>query len=315
MTQADKKKFILSVLTQQWWKAAYDENFTEDLVLEFPFAPPGMFQKVEFPQTLAHKEWLGRTVRSWDVEVISIVGLKQLDSDVFFLTYNVKGDVHWGGNDGAYQNRVIDRVTLRDGKICNIREWSNPFQYIWAAGREIPTFHVSLDHHANIGPALHQPLPPTPEYDLSPEACEARRAENIDRFGSDRPGYACTPIKVPEGFLRYVWFVPPEMKDYYSAEEEPFMSLWSNLSTESFRFLPGAIVYETEDPNEAFFEASAYGMYHWEGNHSYGGYMNRYLMHITMNEQGLCNRYDEYLNPINKMNSINQSIPSFPWLY
>ena len=93
------------------------------------------------------------------------------------------------------------------------------------------------------------------------------------------------------------------------------MSLWSNLSTESFRFLPGAIVYETEDPNEAFFEASAYGMYHWEGNHSYGGYMNRYLMHITMNEQGLCNRYDEYLNPINKMNSINQSIPSFPWLY
>lgn len=315
MTQAEKKEFILSVLKQQWWKKEYDSCFTSDLALEMPFAPPGMFQEIKFPQTLVHKQWLNRTVHRWEVEPLSIVGPKQPDGNVFFLTYNVKGTVHWGGIDGAYQNRVVARVTLQDGLICNIREWSNPFQYIWAAGREIPTFHVSLDVHSKVGAVLHQPLPPTPEYDLSPEACEARRAENIDRFSSDKAGYACSPIKVNEGFQRFVWFVPPEMKDSYSAEEEPFMSLWSGLSAESWAFLPGAIVYETEDPNEAFFEASAHGMYHWEGNHSFGGYMNRYLMHITMNEQGLCTRYDEYLNPINKMNSINQSIPSFPWLY
>ena len=315
MTEAEKKELILSVLTNQWWKPEYNACFTEDFCLELPFAPPGMFQEIPFPQIDVHKEWLCRTVKSWNVEVLSIVGPKQPDGDVFFLTYNVKGDVCWGGNDGTYQNRVVDRVTLQGAQICNIREWSNPFQYIWAAGREIPTFHVSLDWNSNIGSVLNRPITPLPEYDLSPEACEARRAENIYRFSTDTAGIACQPIKVKDGFQRYVWFVPPEMKDHYSDEEAVFMELWSSLSCESFHFLPGAKVYETENPNEAFFEPSATAVYHWEGNHSYGGYMNRYLCHITMNEQGFCDRYDEYLNPINKMNSINQSIPTFPWLY
>lgn len=315
MTQAEKKEFILSVMSQQWWKPCYDSAFTDDFKLECPFAPPGMFQEIPFPQIMVHKDWLARTVKSWEVDVISILGPKQPDGDVFFLTYNVRGAVHWGGCDGEYQNRVVDRVTLRDGKICNIREWSNPLQYIWAAGREIPLFRVSLDWNCNIGSVLNRPKAPEPEYDLSPEACEARRKENIFRFSTDTAGIACQPIRVPEGFLRYVWFVPPEMKDHYSDEEAPFMELWSSLSCDGFQFLPGAVVYETEDPNECFFEPSATAVYHWEGNHSHGGYMNRYLCHIEMNEQGFCTRYDEYLNPINKMNSINKSIPSFPWLY
>lgn len=315
MTQAEKKEFILSVLTNQWWKVEYDDYFTSDLVIEYPFAPPGMFQELHTAQIIAHKDWLNRTVRTWGVEVLSLLGPKEEDGDRFFLTWTVNGDVHWGGTDKTYSNRVITRITLKDGKICNMREWSNPFQYIWAAGREIPLFQVKLDSTSKIGDALHTPLPPAQVYDLSHNACEVRRLENIDRFLSTKPGYACSPVKVSEGFLRYVWFVPPEMKDHYASDETPFMELWSSLSTASFSFLPGSILYETEDPHECFFEPCAYGMYHWMGNNSFGGYMNRYLCHIEMNEQGFATRYDEYLNPINKMNSINQSIPTFPWLY
>lgn len=298
-----------------WWRSDYDEMFDEGIIVEYPFAPPGMLQDLFPAQVFVQKQWLNKTVRNWKAKVESVLAAKDPAEDWFFITYDAEADVHWGGVDSRYENRYIAKVDFNEDRICRIREWSNPFRYIWAAGREIPIFRVSLDSTSKIGKFLDTPKVEQPQYDLSPEACQQRRQSNIDCYLSTETGYAWNPIQAPTGYQRFVWFVPPEMKDFYDEEEVKFMTLWTNASYDSFAYLPGTKIFETEDPNEVFYESSAMGDYHWEGNHSHGGYMNRYLLHICLDEQGFCTRYDEYLNPINKMNSINKSIPSFPWLY
>lgn len=44
-------------------------------------------------------------------------------------------------------------------------------------------------------------------------------------------------------------------------------------------------------------------------------YVKDMKLYLELDDYGFIRRYDETLNPINKMNSINKPLPAFPYMY
>ncbi len=318
MTRNEKKKMLTELFQQKWWLGEFRDHFTEDLTYEAPMAPPGMLQSLNEGMTAIHMMWLSATVKTWEAEILKSYGPKEENGDTFFIIYNVKADVKWGGTENTYSNkRGVLRIRMNGDKICSIKEWFNPLNWIKAAGRDVPVFGMSIPMCNELSRAIHKEKPARPEYDMSPEACENRRKSNIECFGSLEKGYACSPIPVEKGFDRLVLNVPANMKEDVTPEEREYFDLWLAVGeTKPWTWMPGAVVYETDDPYASFSEPCGYGGYNWPGNEEFGMfYANKYICYIELDDKGFCKRYWEFLNPIAKMNSVNKSLPSFPWLF
>lgn len=303
------------VLTAPWWEPEHAGLLDPDMTLELPFAPPGMAQSLCRGQVWAHKEWLKRTVKGWRSDIRRVYGPRDEKTGVYFVLHDVRGQVHWADTDGVYENHVVTRVTVRDGRVVRMKEWSNPLRYYAAIHTELPTFYVKIPEKAVAQAVLHKKSVPAPVYPTDPESVAQRRRDNYNSMITSDHDVMLKMVTAPGNFQRIVYFVPPEMEEVYSPEEAEIMESWTDASMDTWQLMDDAVGYETDDPNAFFFETGGYGMVHWEGNNAYGGYYNRYLKFIRLDDQGLMTEYHEYLNPINKMNSVNKAIPTFPWLY
>ena len=143
-----------------------------------------------------------------------------------------------------------------------------------------------------------------------------RARNNVLSFiDTDSLSAAKRRISSPE-FRHAVWNAPPEMLEEYPVEDFPAFDLWIDRSlSKGWSGHPDMIPYATDDPHVYFLEAGGFGTAEWVGNGKSGGYGNRYIKYIEIDDNGLLKRWDENLNPISKFNSINVSLPSFPYLY
>lgn len=300
-----------------WWLPEHSGLLDERFTLELPFAPPGMVQYPCRGQVHAHKTWMGNTVSNWTVNVERIFAPKDPASGVYFAVYTVTADTRWGGAALPYRNRHIDRVTVKDGKVTNLREWFNPLEWLRAAGREIPLFRVEIPWQdvPKYREMREKREREAVEYDCSPEAVQARMEQNVRAFLASTSAENHQTFDSPTNYDRTVFWLPPEMKEHVEGDEVDQMEAWTWDSMHSWQLMDDAVAYETDDPKCWFFETGGYGQVSWLGNDSDGGYHNRYLKYMEMDDQGFIIKYGEYVNPINKFNSINKSIPSFPWLY
>lgn len=318
MSETLKEKnyaLVEKVVTSPWWEPKYAELLDPNMTLELPFAPPGMCQNLGRGQLWAHKTWMTKTVHNWDVSVRRIYGPKKAETGIYFAMIDVRGDVHWADTDGVYENYAVLRVTVKNGKVVNIKEWSNPFKYYAAIHVTLPTFYVKIPEKAVVKAVLGKKEQPVPVYPADPESVAQRARDNYRSMVTSDHDEMLKMTTAPGNFKRIVFYVPPEMQEEYSSEEAEIMESWTNASMDTWQLMDDAIGYELDDPNAFFFETGGYGQWHWEGNNACGGYYNRYLKFITLDDQGLMTQYHEYLNPVNKMNSINKQIPTFPWLY
>lgn len=313
----DGKRIVEKFVTSPWWKAEYEDLLSADFSLELPFAPPGVAQYPCAGQLWAHKQWLGKTTREWNVSVERIYPPKDPETGVYFAVTNVTAKVCWGGAESDYKNRVVARVTVRDGKVTNLREWSNPLEWLRAAGREVPLFRVAIPWDKvpkyREERLARESAPFT--FDASPEAVKARMAQNVSAFCAATSEENHKTFDHPTNYDRTVYWLPHEMKEHVEGDEIDQMEAWTWGSMHTWKLMEDAIAYPTEDPKCFFFETGGYGDVSWLGNDSHGGYQNRYIKYMEMDENGFIIKYGEYVNPINKFNSINKSIPSFPWLY
>ncbi len=312
-SKAENRALVTEVLSGPYWQPAYAHRFTEDFALELPYAPPGMPQNLCRGQTEAHFLWLAKSVKRWAVEPdsLEVYGMKD-DPDLFWVVRIAGGDVHWGGQDGQFSSRFVTKVELRDGKICRMKEFSDPLAYLKAAGRMPPIFKMGLDQEeAARRQAAAKPAVYTPDPNGDDPAVIAQKVrDNIDSLVH---GQFSKRVNGPV-VHHYCWFVPHEMKTHYTPEENPAMDVWMERSLLEWTTHCDPICYETDDPDIWFFECGGYGYAEWQGNDSAGGYQNRYVKFLQM-KKGECVRNDEYLNPINKLNAINAVIPSFPYFY
>jgi hypothetical protein len=111
-----------------------------------------------------------------------------------------------------------------------------------------------------------------------------------------------------------LWFAPYEMNEDSTPIRQAGHVDWISRSTIRLIRYEDPIVYETDNPDIYFIELGTYGEMAWAGNDAQGGYRNRYVFYIEF-ENGWVKNHSECLNPINKFNSINISIPSFPYFY
>ena len=307
------RALVTRVLSGPYWRPEYADCFTEDFTLELPYAPPGMPQNLCHGQTAAHFLWLTKSVRTWTLEPdsLEVYGVKD-DPDLFWAVRIAGGSVRWGMNDGHFSSRFVTRVELSGGRLVHMKDFSDPLAYLKAAGREVPVFKVGLDQEeADRRRAAAQPAGYTADPNGEDPAVIARKVrDNIDSLVN---GQFAKRVNGPE-VSHFCWFVPDEMKTHYTPQEDPAMDVWMERSLLQWQTHCDPICYETDDPDIWFFECGGCGYAEWQGNHSGGGYQNRYVKFLQM-KNGECIRNDEYLNPINKLNAINAVIPSFPYYY
>jgi ketosteroid isomerase-like protein len=103
----------------------------EDVVAEFPFAPPGAPARIE--ERAALYEYLRNYPDVIDIHALPDVTIYATDDpDVAIADWSASGTVLANGN--AYEMRYATFVTFRDGLIVNYREYWNPQAFLAAMG-------------------------------------------------------------------------------------------------------------------------------------------------------------------------------------
>ena len=303
-----------TMMENMWWKPEFDNLFTEDFTIELPYAPPGMNQYMCVGQTLAHKFWLNRTVKDWHVRDMKLYGPRDPFGDKFICIRYAGGNVHWGGQDGVFESRHISLMTIKDGKISHLKEWANPIEYLKGANVEVPVFLQEFDEEKAAKRLENQPA--RPKYDMSPEAIQKRAYDNVHSFIELNFFEAVKKRTYSETYHHAIWNAPPNMLEQYPKEKYHVFDQWIDDSlTREWHGHPDIIPYATDDPHVFFFESGGYGLAEWIGNNTVGGYANRYMKYLELDDAGFIQCYDETLSPISKMNSINKPLPAFPYMF
>ncbi|WP_017607558.1 nuclear transport factor 2 family protein [Nocardiopsis xinjiangensis] len=100
--------------------------FTDDAVMEFPFAPPGRPDRLEghaavHEYLIGYPDWL-------DLRRIKDSTVHQThDPRVIIAEFSAEGVVVASGE--PYQARYISVVTIRDGRIAHFRDYWSPLVF------------------------------------------------------------------------------------------------------------------------------------------------------------------------------------------
>lgn len=319
MIAREKNKAIArQMIVSEYWKDEYKDLFSDLYYFDFPTAPPGMPQRFQDGEVDNFFEWMGRTVKRWDVDLEEIHGVEN-DSTTFFAVGWVDADVYWGMQDGHLHSKMLAKISVKNQKVCYMKLHMDPLKFLDAAGRKYPIFRMDIDHPEvyqyleNTKEDPHAKAGDAPEEELTKEQ---KIQKTLDAFRSPDYWYQVShEASYQDGFTAYVWCLPPEMdKDAtYDGEELARVEAWSVLSCPEIDFHEGGITWKADDADIYFGEYDCKGTTTWLGNDVVGKYRNNYFYILRMNEKGEVAVSEEFLNPINKMNSINVSVPSFPY--
>jgi hypothetical protein len=258
---------------------------------------------------------------------------------VFWAVGERGGDVFWGGRDGHFHSKFFMRIELAGGKVTYIKIWMDPLAFLRAAGREVPRYamdiydpkvdeyiaeHPEVKHFGATYGAAGQGA----DLDMAPGAVAARRENNLRSFicGEEREKYRKLETFAP-GFRGGAWFAPMEMPEGVGMGTDQLMDdhgvpphleqrmqAWVKASSPWMYKHPRGRVFATDDVNVWFVEMNGHGPARWRGNgYDYGHYHQPYLLIAKFDEAGRLTVRDEVLNPVNKYNCVNISLPSFPY--
>ena len=104
-------------------REAYADLWTEDAVHEYPYAPAPYSKKLEGRDTIT--AYIGNVTQSatnWSFTNFTFSATS--DPDTVFVEFEGSALVTATGK--RYQQIYVGRITLREGKIANYREFWNP---------------------------------------------------------------------------------------------------------------------------------------------------------------------------------------------
>jgi ketosteroid isomerase-like protein len=117
------------------WLAKGSNSFvdmvTDDVVMEFPFSPPGIVTRLEGKQAIAdHLQRLGGLLEISSMSAPTVH--RSVDPDHFVLEFEGHGRGLATGE--PYDQQYISVIRLRDGKIAHYRDYWNPLVVLRALG-------------------------------------------------------------------------------------------------------------------------------------------------------------------------------------
>ena len=300
--KADNMAVAEAFSTLEFWQPEYRSLFAPGCVLEFPVAPPGWLQKLRPGEDVTHFDWLCRTVKNWKWKNVAVYATNFPDK--FWIMRDGEGDVFWAGKEGRYDGRFVTRLTIESGKITYIKDYFDSIAAYKAAGIELPLFKYDAPD------PMSMPIRDlVPDVTGDPEALAAQTKATLSKFVS---------VDFWEGeinandIVHELPFTPVNMPKRYNAREYDALNDWIGRNCLEWETYPGSILYETHVPGVYFIESGGVGYMSWTGVE--GVYQQRELSFLRI-ENGYAKEFHEYFNPLNKFNSINTPIPTFPYLY
>ena len=288
-----------------FWLPENGSFFHEHFHLEFPFAPPGWFQDMNEYETRTHFEWLNRSVKNWKWENSTVYATNL--PDTFWIIRDGEGDVFWNTHDGHFKSRFLTMVQLQDDKIIYMKDHFDNVHVYEAAGIKLPTF--IYDAPAPESVPERPEVPKLQGEELQKNAIAAVKSMVCVDFWEDDG----TSQTLANEFVHGLPFTPPDMPRYYNLREYDALNVWLQENTKNWVVYPGTVLYETDHEGEYIIESGGSGNESW--SHCPDGfYQNRHVSYLKV-ENGYAVNYDEYFDPLKKFNSINISIPSFPYLF
>lgn len=297
-----------------YWRGDCEDLYSDDFVLDLPYAPPGMYQHLGKNELKWHYDWLSHTVAdSWVWENCKALGTNHPGR--FWVFRKGSGPVLWGGKEGWYESRFATLLEIKDGRITYAKDHFDPVGFYKAIGVELPRFYYDGGKPSAF-----------PEWKTAVKPLEGEEAirkqveETLNFFVS--PDYWNPEVNdvLAEDFVHELTFAPADMPRIYRGREYDALNEWLD------RHLKGGtiydeIFYETTDPHIYITEYNCLFETDWgytaeqisAGAH--GRYPNREISYIELDDNGRCRRLDEYLNTVSKFLSTNTSIPTFPYMY
>jgi len=105
---------------------------TDDVVFEFPFAPPGRPARVEGREALGR--YLAATAILSRIEALALSNLEfhqTVNPDVAIAEMTIAGKVK--GTGEPYARSYVGVLTVREGRIARYRDYWNPLESLSAA--------------------------------------------------------------------------------------------------------------------------------------------------------------------------------------
>ncbi|MCC8152141.1 MAG: phenazine biosynthesis protein [Lachnospiraceae bacterium] len=288
-----------------FWNSEYAAFLSDDFTLELPFAPPGWLQNMSPSESKTHLQWLERTVTNWAWSDIKVYATNYPDK--FWILRSGEGDVFWMARDGRLNSRFITRVDVREGKISHMKDCFDNMRVYEAVGIALPEFYYTAPLADTMADRPKVPV-------LEGEALKkntlaaVRSFVSVDFWEDDGTGQVYA-----DNFVHQLPFTPRSMPRRYNLKEYDALNVWLQEHAKTWEVHPGTVLYETDSEGEYIIESGGCGKTTWSGIKN-GFYQNRHVSYLKV-ENGYAVEFDEYFDPLKKFNSINQSIPSIPYLY
>ena len=313
MGKQENLKTVEDFLGSAFWRQPhFSQLFADEIEILFPYAPPGMPTYFDSWETGCCFEWLNRTVRDFHTDVKGLYGTPY--EEEFWSYGSCTGDVHWANQDGEFHSEYIARLTVHNGKIRSIKLQMDPLAFYKAAHIEVPVFKMDI-YDPEVDKLMeirkNSPSKKKPADNREPNQ---RLSDNLNalRCWVKREEYR-SKESVAVNFDGDVWWVPPEMTDLQKSLDLFRRSCWTKASSPWMYRNPSGVIHPTDDPHVFFAEMQGRGPARWLGNHNDGHYHQSYFIIVKFNDQGELTYMLEPVNPINKFNCENISIPTFPY--
>ena len=291
-----------------YWREEYRSLFTEDVRLDLPYAPPGMWQNMTHNETIYYFRWMSATVSDWKYDADIKAFATDVDG-VYWVFRTGEGKVKWAKKEGIFRSKMAAEIHITDGKISYIKDHLDMTAYYAAIGIELPHFQYDAPDPASI-----EPRPAAPVVQHTDESL-ARQIEATLNFFIN-PSYWDPEVNcvLADDFIHELVFAPKDMPRVYVGTEYDSINAWLGAHMGDGEVYDCKF-YNTDNPNVYIAEFNCYFDVNWGGAVEGGHYSNREISYIELNDAGLCTRLDEYFATTSKFNSIGVSIPSFPQLY
>lgn len=292
-------------VTVPYWETQYDNLFADDICVDFPYAPPGMFQHMIPFEFGAYRYWLRQTVRSWQEDAAPSI-IPTTDPDLFWAIRWSSGKVYWAMRECDYKNEFVYRIRVKDGVIQELREYANPIAFYDAIGIVMPNFNYLLD---TVKEAPLTRMPQGASSHFTP-------AENLKRavanFADPINGHDEDPESIyAHDMVEVTPYVPMDMLERWEGTDFDIQSEWMFRTVPEWNVTDQIPFYQSVDPSIIIVESYGYGRTTW--SNKCGHYTQRELQIVHLDDAGKIDHFRVYFNPLNKFNSMNQSVPTFPY--
>ena len=301
----EKYQLVHRFLTVPFWENTYDDLFAEDIVVDFPYAPPGMYQHMIPFEFLAYRKWMAETVRQWQLAAEPTI-IPINDGHTFWTISAVSAQVYWAKRETGYENEVVCKIEVRDGKIAYLRIFENPIAYCRAMGAEVPHFEY-LNDITDDPPCIRMA-----EGQVSKFTTEQNVQRAINNFANPIDGHDSDPESIYAfDAVEVTPYAPHDMYEVWSGKILDQQIEWMMRDCPEWTTIDKVPFYQSVDPNVIVVESFGYGRVVW--SHTDGHYTQRELQIVHLDDSGKVSYFRVYFDPMRKFASMNKSVPSFPY--